>query len=409
MPQHPNAKYGYHLGQGGLLYLVVTALMFGIAQLSQANLLFWAFGLMIGALVASCVVSWLMLRKLEVQRIDPAFAVAGEPLILRYRVTSHHRTMPVFALVLHESQDAQRPVWPTAKSCDESSSRLGGTPTGWAMHIGARQTIQIEAVCRPSTRGELRLETIAVSSSFPFGIMRRWFTVRQDAAVLVYPRLMKVNRGVMTRLSTAHPQGMRRLDRPGGQEDFFGLRDYREGDSLRAIHWRRTAHTGRLVAKELTHASPPEIMIALDLRPVGTATPIPPEDIECAISLAASIVCHAHLRGHRVGLVTLGVRSQSFPLHHSLPHRTRILESLAWLDIASSSDEQPAISTTPTLIITAQRGASAAARRGAGAPAMIDIGDAESLISPADNVDQLLRTHTVPLSRRGTARREDEP
>jgi len=57
------------------------------------------------------------------------------------------------------------------------------------------------------------------------------------------------------------------------------------------------------------------------------------EEAERAIALTASVICDAYLHGCDVGLVVWGVLCPAFALRHTLPHRQRILEALATLDV----------------------------------------------------------------------------
>ena len=95
------------LGRGGLVYLVVSALILGAAIYTQANLLFWSFGLMVGGLVVSLVFAWWLLSGVTVQRLPPSHAVVGEVAVLRYLVTSTSWA-PMFGLVLHETWGRRR-------------------------------------------------------------------------------------------------------------------------------------------------------------------------------------------------------------------------------------------------------------------------------------------------------------
>ena len=79
----------FHVGSGGLVFLILFLLIIGVANHTQSNLLFLAFGLMVGALLASVALSWYMLRGLEVQRLLPLHGVATENCVLRYRVINH--------------------------------------------------------------------------------------------------------------------------------------------------------------------------------------------------------------------------------------------------------------------------------------------------------------------------------
>src|SRR5947208_12186780 len=70
----------------GLVYCAMMMFM-GLAAInSQANLLFGVFGLMIGILLISGVVSRKVLRRLDVRRTLPDHAVVGRPTTISYQV-----------------------------------------------------------------------------------------------------------------------------------------------------------------------------------------------------------------------------------------------------------------------------------------------------------------------------------
>src|SRR4051812_49610801 len=75
----------------GLVYCTMMMFM-GIAAInSQANLLFGVFGLMIGVLLISGIISRLVLRKLSVTRHLPEYAVVGEPTTITYEFLNGKR------------------------------------------------------------------------------------------------------------------------------------------------------------------------------------------------------------------------------------------------------------------------------------------------------------------------------
>ena len=204
----------------------------------------------------------------------------------------------------------------------------------------------------------------------------------QTSQMLVYPQLFRINRHVLYSLSDADPHGTKKLERAGGQEEFFGLREYRVGDSLKMVDWKRTARANKLISREMTQPSPPKITLALDLTYDPTAqaenneqgsilggwfgsgnkkkkqvTARQQQEMlhERCICLAASLVCDAYLHGYQIGMTVIGVPSMPFPVHHSLPHRTRMLEALSQLDLkyldnSRSADNTP-IMGIPSVVI----------------------------------------------------------
>ena len=366
--QHKHLK----IGPGGLMYVIIAALILAVAIYTQANLLFWGFGLMVGGLTVSVTLTVVMMHQLSLQRVLPSHGVAGEPIVLRYTIVNHKRWIPVFGLLIGESWGRSLRSYTKTGPISEHPGRLLGRPFGWVLHLGARQTVQAEAPCWPMRRGFLDFEKVAVSTSFPFGVIRRIVVFELPGQVLVYPHLWRINRQMLHNLSNVDPYRRSRVERPGGHEDFFGLRQYRAGDSLKMIDWKRSARTGNLITREMTRPCPPRIMIALDLsdcKPLPTqnnpATKKPPKPdagsieavlslltpLERAVSLTASLVCDAHFHGFQIGLVVVGVQCAVYPIQHSLGHRTKMLESLSLLDESLHSDQAPHTPSPTTIYV----------------------------------------------------------
>src|SRR5256714_7723122 len=78
----------------GLVYCSMMMFM-GLAAINtQANLLFGVFGLMIGVLLISGVVSRFVIRRLEVHRVLSEHASVGEVLRFTYDISNTKRFWP---------------------------------------------------------------------------------------------------------------------------------------------------------------------------------------------------------------------------------------------------------------------------------------------------------------------------
>ncbi len=102
--------------------------------------------------------------------------------------------------------------------------------------------------------------------------------------------------------------GVFRLSRPGrgcaergGHDEFYGVKEYRSGESPRFINWRRSARTGQLVSNEMTQVAPPRLFIFVDTF-LLERTPDHQAAVERTISMAASLVNHALDTGLAVGI-----------------------------------------------------------------------------------------------------------
>jgi len=79
--------------------------------------------------------------------------------------------------------------------------------------------------------------------------------------------------------------------------EFFGLRDWRHGDSQRWIHWRTSARRDQLAVREFEQQHDPLLALVLDLWIPKLAEPADLETVELAISFAASVAAEHCSRG----------------------------------------------------------------------------------------------------------------
>jgi len=137
-------------------------------------------------------------------------------------------------------------------------------------------------------RGRYRFDPVQVRVEDPFGLARAVLTVGEEQALVVYPRLVELER--LFSEGGAHAQEGRRLllRRPTGF-DLHSVREYTQGESLRSVHWRSTARRRMLMVKELEDAPRDEVCVVLD----GV-----PESFDVAVRAAGSIL-QAHARRSR--------------------------------------------------------------------------------------------------------------
>lgn len=304
------------------MYLAVTAFIGLAAVNSQTNLLFWTFGLMVGAFAMSVLVSSATMRSIEVRRLLGDHGAVDEPMLIRYEIVNRKWTMPCFGLVISELDG-------------EASGRLRGRPFGWIMHIGPRATAHATATAWPTHRGPVTFNRIRVATTFPFGILRKTITVSQPGRVLIYPKIHRLRRELLADVRSRDVAGSRVSAQGGGFEEFYGLREYRPGDAIKLIDWKHTVRTGKLVSRDMTRLTPPKLMVLLDVRDRDERTRA---DAETAIDFAASLICEAHQGGFEVGLGVAGAMAATFAPGHGRWHRTQILHALSEIDLSVATD-----------------------------------------------------------------------
>ncbi len=309
---------------------LLAAVVVVAAMNSQNNLLFWVFGVMAAAIAISGIWSHLSIRALTIARLDPKHGLVGEPMVIQYAVTNRSRFLPAFNITIEELH-RNGSTWPQYMNCARA----------WIMHLGPGETVHGEAVVWPTARGEVRFVDLRAATSFPFGLVRRTKRRSQSIHTLVFPRLYTLHHRVLESVVPLGPAGSRMSSRPGGGDDYFGLREYKPGDSRRQIAWKRSAGAGALVIKERTVPSPPRIRVLLNLtvptknvRMDGAANGLSPRELEeRAISLAATLIESGSRNGYEVGLSILGFDRPATPLRASHWHVEKIMGELASIDL----------------------------------------------------------------------------
>lgn len=311
--------------RAGLGYLAIWLALIGIGLFQQINLLLLTAGLAAGPIVASVVISSMMLRKVVVARRAPDYLFAGSPLVLDYTLENHRWLTAALAL---EVFDELGPSGQGASDQDPISTSM----LFERVPPGERQRLRWRG---PSPkRGRYAFQRLEVMTRAPFGLLERREILPEPGTLLVYPTVGRLARRwhQFHRESTEAIRG-RRHDRSAQQQEYQGLRDYRPGDTVRWIHWRTTARRGQPMVKEFEQQSDQDLAILLDpWRPPRNALPEQEEAIEAAIRFVAT-VCLETCRqsGRRLLLgwtgATPGLRQgpASVKLLHELLERLAVL------------------------------------------------------------------------------------
>ena len=220
-------------------------------------------------------------------------------------------------------------------------------------------------------RGRHRFDPVRLSITDPFGLAEARLTLDEQQALVVYPRLVELERLFFD--GGAGPEHGRRLllRRPVGF-DLHSVRDYQQGESLRRVHWPSTARRGSLMVKELEDSPRDEVAVLLDGDPAAVTGSPPDSSFDAAVRVAGSILLAQVRRGRRCMLALNTARGEMQAVSSDGPEWQRALELLA-------AAEPDAMSPVGTLL------------RSAGAPASrsLELVVVTSRVEPA-LVDRLL-------------------
>jgi uncharacterized protein (DUF58 family) len=319
----------YHVRAPGVLYLLLVLAVGFVAANRPGNLLVWVFAAMLSGVLLSGILSGWPLMRLRVRRRVPATGVAGEPLVLRYEVSQGSRAWSAFAVSVRELRVGPHDAVPAP---------------AFVRHVGPRETVVAESVAWPARRGALRFGPFRAETAFPFGLIGKSVRFDDEAECLVLPRARALRPGVLRELAGEGRTGAASRPRTGPGSDFLGLREYRPGDSIRSVAWRRSSAGGGLAVIERSMDAPPRVGVVLDLRrPTGAlrvegGASRARELEEDAIVLAASLLQAAASEGMETSLAVLGLPGPAAGARAGRRQLERELCALAALDLDAPRD-----------------------------------------------------------------------
>jgi uncharacterized protein (DUF58 family) len=186
--------------------------------------------------------------------------------------------------------------------------------------IPVRDETAVELRIHARRRGWQALPRIRVSTRYPLGLLEAWAYVHLDVRALIYP---KPDRSTLEDIRHASRRGATNAASGSGTDDFFGLRPYHLGDSLRHVAWKAAAHNDLLLTKTFTANADTELVFDYARLPAAL-------DMEARVSRLTRWVLLAEEAGLSYGLV---LPDTQFAPGSGAAHRYECLQALALLGL----------------------------------------------------------------------------
>ena len=318
MSEHPRTGGSTVAGGVGVLAVGVLAAAWAVGATALAIL---GFGLALAAILARGW-TWAVSRSLSVERLPPvAPTVEGEPLALEVVVRGR----------------------PWLASRIELRDRIG--PLG-EQQIALGRNDAAAVVVERAPRGRYALGPGTLLVDDPLGLSRLELPVPAAGAVLVRPRIPHL--GLLFSDAGSRGDGGRRqpVRRPSGLEP-HGVREYVEGEPLRAVHWATSARRGQLMVRELEDAPRDSVAVLLDVERSSIAGPPGDSSLDDAVRAAAGLV-RAHAARSRGAMLVIGTPAPEV-------HRVRTLGS-EWERALDALAGVEGADGTPLAALVAPRG-----------------------------------------------------
>jgi len=272
----------------GRVFVFVTFGLGFAAVNTGTNLMYLVFGFMLSLIVLSGILSEHVLRGLRITRRLPSRAFAGEPALIEVQAFNSKERLVSYSVEVEDQVSGEN---------NERRCYFLKVPPG------SQQAATYRRV--PRRRGVLQFSSFRVSTRFPFSLFEKWRELDTEAELLVFPALLAARLPEGGSREEGQESGVSR----GRGTETRELREYRAGDEVRAIHWRRSAAMGKPVVREFEREASALYSFVLDNALAEGAGPREAEEIEAQISKVAYLAERALARGAGVEVCARGTRS----------------------------------------------------------------------------------------------------
>lgn len=319
---------------------------------TDLTLIHQLFALLLCLIVVSRIALRFNRPNISVSRVLPRYATAGQPFTYHLQVRNlgdsverdlyFDDNLKVRTPTLDEFSAAREPGEETRNLWDRSigfhrfiwlQKRMTGlrTDRGHLPEVAVRATANVEIEATPLRRGIVNFESVTTLHPDPLGLHYGLTRTAVTAQLTVVPRRYPVD-GILEAAGGRHFQsgGVTATWSTGESDEFVSLREYREGDSMRKIHWASSARRNKLLVKEFQDEYFSRQLLALDSCTTSTGI------LEEAISLTASFCTVRQPPEGLSDLLILDDGPQLISAGRGLHDSTRQLEALAVLETTTS-------------------------------------------------------------------------
>jgi uncharacterized protein (DUF58 family) len=159
---------------------------------------------------------------------------------------------------------------------------------------------------RPVARGETRFGATELRLFSPLGLWQITRNVGSQSEVRVYPNFRTLAKYTLLATDNRLSQiGVLQVRRRGEGMEFHQLREYRQGDSQRAIDWKATSRTARLIAREYEDEKDQRVLLVVDCGRRMASKDDELSHFDHALNSALLLAHVAARQGDAVGMLTM--------------------------------------------------------------------------------------------------------
>ena len=347
----------------GLGVVMVLGAMLGVGEPRRSA--YQLFSLACGMGLLGLPLAWLRRATLSARREIPRHATVGEAIRYTLHVTNLGRRRVRRAWLVETPPDARPNLLEFALQREPGEEErnwfdrtfayyrwqwlmtrkqlFAGGASADELKLAAGGHGQVAVEITPQRRGVIRLNDLRVLLPDPLCLFQRCRKASAPATTLtVLPRRFALPPIELPGSARFQIGGEVTSNSIGNSGEFVGLRDYRQGDPLRQIHWKSWARTGRPIVKELEDTHYPRYGLVLDTFPAAG----PGALFEDAVSVAASFAATLDTRESLLDLMFIKDQAHIVTAGRGLARAEKLLEVLA----AVEAEPGPGFDTLARLV-----------------------------------------------------------
>lgn len=189
-------------------------------------------------------------------------------------------------------------------------------------------TSEHEITWKAETWGVKRFQALRVVASDPLHLLEAEGHIEGESPVRVLPRADVLDKYSVYASNPEPALGSHNVSKPGDGAEFFTLREYQAGDSIRRINWKASARSTATMVNQVTRDTYARVVVFLDLREKEDVGPHAKSPFVRNVRAAAQILAtHDRVRDHVV-LISVSERAERVSLSAN-PRLVEQLEALA--------------------------------------------------------------------------------
>ena len=181
-------------------------------------------------------------------------------------------------------------------------------------------------------RGHFVIPALRQSTLFPCGLWRDWYDHKEGKSVLVYPDFVPLLRLEIPVGRRYQPGGIALTSNLGDSTEFLSTREFRQGDSLRMIHWRSWARLGKPVVKEFQEEFFCRIALIMDTFLDAGSVLARRDEFEASVTLAAALADNLAGEEYVIDIFAAGPELYQLQAGRSLAHFENVMDILACVE-----------------------------------------------------------------------------